>query len=85
MNNSDKVYPQVDDVPDNIKKEWLNNVPQSTPQSMKQLKYITPEFFHNWLNDCPVHWERIEDNVDEISIKFFLPLEEENDNSSEGI
>ena len=34
MNNSDKVYPQVDDVPDNIKKEWLNNVPQSTPQSM---------------------------------------------------
>ena len=34
MNNSDKVYPQVDDVPDNIKKEWLNNVPQSTPQSL---------------------------------------------------
>ena len=34
MNNTDKVYPQVDDVPDNIKKEWLNNVPQSTPQSM---------------------------------------------------
>ena len=34
MNNSDKVYPQVDDVPDNVKKEWLNNVPQSTPQSM---------------------------------------------------
>ena len=29
MNNTDKVYPQVDDVPDNIKKEWLNNVPQS--------------------------------------------------------
>ena len=52
---------------------------------MKQLKYITPEFFHNWLNDCPVHWERIEDNVDEISIKFFLPIEEEIDNSSEGI
>ena len=52
---------------------------------MKQLKYITPEFFHNWLNDCPVKCEWIEDNVDEISIKFFLPLEEENDNSSEGI
>ena len=34
MNNTDKVYPQVDDVPDNVKKEWLNNVPQSTPQSM---------------------------------------------------
>ena len=44
---------------------------------MNNLKYITPEFFHNWLNDCPVHWERIEDNVDEISIKFFLPIEEE--------
>ena len=29
MNNSDKVYPQVDDIPDNIKKEWLNNAPQS--------------------------------------------------------
>ena len=48
---------------------------------MKQLKYITPEFFHNWLNDCPVKWERIEDNVDEISIKFFLPIEEEYDNN----
>ena len=22
-NNTDKVYPEVDDVPDNIKKEWL--------------------------------------------------------------
>ena len=52
---------------------------------MNNLKYITPEFFDNWLNDFPVHWERIEDNVDEISIKFFLPIEEEIDNSSEGI
>ena len=48
---------------------------------MKQLKYITPQFFHYWLNDCPVKWERIEDNVDEISIKFFLPIEEEYDNN----
>ena len=24
-NKTDKVYPQVDDVPDNIKKEWLYN------------------------------------------------------------
>ena len=24
-NNTDKVYPEVDDVPDNIKKEWLYN------------------------------------------------------------
>jgi len=52
---------------------------------MNNLKYITPEFFHNWLNDCPVKWERIEDNVDEISIKFFLPLEEENDNEIDKI
>ena len=44
---------------------------------MNNLKYITPEFFHNWLNDCPVKWERIEDNVDEISIKFYLPIVEE--------
>ena len=29
MNNSQKIYPQVDDVPDNVKKEWLNNAPQS--------------------------------------------------------
>ena len=33
MNNSDKVYPQVDDVPDNIKKEWLNNAPESLSQN----------------------------------------------------
>ena len=33
MNNSDKVYPQVDDIPDNIKKEWLNNAPQSLSQN----------------------------------------------------
>ena len=24
-NNTDKVYPEVDDLPDNIKKEWLYN------------------------------------------------------------
>ena len=24
-NNTGKVYPEVDDVPDNIKKEWLNH------------------------------------------------------------
>ena len=52
---------------------------------MNKLKYITPEFFHQWLNDCPVKWERIEDDITTVSIKFFLPLEEENDNSSEGI
>ena len=34
MNNSDKVYPQVDDIPDNIKKEWLNNAPQSVTVSI---------------------------------------------------
>ena len=25
VTNSDKVYPEVDDVPDNIKKDWLYN------------------------------------------------------------
>ena len=44
---------------------------------MKQLKYITPEFFHNWLNDCPVKWERIEDDILTQTIKFTLPIEEE--------
>ena len=43
MNNTDKVYPQVDDVPDNVKKEWLNNVPQSSYTK-----------FQEWQNDCPV-------------------------------
>ena len=49
---------------------------------MKQLKYITPQFFHNWLNDCPVKWERIEDDITTVSIKFFLPLEGESNNNS---
>ena len=44
---------------------------------MNNLKYITPQFYHRWLEDCPVKWERIEDNVDEISIKFYLPIEED--------
>ena len=58
---------------------WIvyTNQCKSRGESMNNLKYITPEFFHNWLNDCPVKWERIEDNVDEISIKFYLPIVEE--------
>jgi len=44
---------------------------------MKQLKYITPEFYHRWLNDCPVKWERIEDDILTQTIKFTLPIEEE--------
>ena len=39
MNNSDKVYPQVDDVPDNVKKEWLNNAPQSMNNSTLNVKH----------------------------------------------
>ena len=31
--------------------------------SMKQLKYVTPEFFHK--NDCPVNAKVIEDNIDD--------------------
>ena len=49
---------------------------------MKQLKYITPQFFHYWLNDWPVKWERIGDDITTVSIKFFLPLEGESNNNS---
>ena len=52
---------------------------------MKQLKYITPEFFHNWLNDCPVKWERIGDDITTVSYKFFLPLEGESINNSDKV
>ena len=66
MNNSDKVYPQVDDVPDNIKKEWLNNSPQSTYTK-----------FQEWLADCPTQIEDYKDNVDHVIIRFDLPITEE--------
>ena len=52
---------------------------------MKQLKYITLQFYHQWLEDCPIRWERIEDNVTTQTIKFFLPLEGESNNNSEVI
>ena len=50
---------------------------------MNNLKYITPEFFHYWLNDCPVKWERIGDDITTVSYKFFLPLEGESINNQE--
>ena len=50
---------------------------------MTNLKYITPEFYYRWLEDCPVKWERIEDNVTTQTIKFFLPLEGESNNNKE--
>ena len=50
---------------------------------MNKLKYITPQFYHNWLEDCPIRWERIEDNVTSQTIKFFLPLEGESNNNKE--
>ena len=49
---------------------------------MNNLKYITPQFFHYWLNDCPVKWERIGDDITTVSYKFFLPLEGESNNNS---
>ena len=52
---------------------------------MNKLKYITPQFFHYWLNDCPVKWERIGDDITTVSYKFFLPLEGESNNNSEVI
>ena len=66
MNNTDKVYPQVDDVPDNVKKEWLNNVPQSTYTK-----------FQEWLNDCPVKILDYQDFTDQFQITFEVELEEE--------
>jgi len=44
---------------------------------MKQLKYITPEFFHHWLNDCPVKWIKESDNITTVTITFQLPIEED--------
>ena len=44
---------------------------------MNNLKYITPQFYHQWLEDCPIKWERIEDDITTQTIKFYLPLEEE--------
>ena len=44
---------------------------------MTNLKYITPEFYHRWLEDCPVKWERIDDDIFTQTIKFTLPIEEE--------
>ena len=67
MNNTDKVYPQVDDVPDNIKKEWLYNAPQSTYTK-----------FQDWLNDCPVQIESYQDNVDSVYIRFDVETTEVN-------
>ena len=52
---------------------------------MNNLKYITPQFFHYWLNDCPVKWERIGDDITTVSYKFFLPLEGESNNNKEEI
>ena len=45
---------------------------------MKQLKYTTPEFYHNWLNDCLVKWIKQEDNILTQTITFHLPLEDTN-------
>ena len=46
---------------------------------MKQLKYITPQFYHQWLNDCPIKWIKQEDNITSQTITFYLPLEDKND------
>ncbi len=43
---------------------------------MNSLKYITPQFFHYWLNDCPVKWIKEKDNITTVTITFQLPIEE---------
>ena len=50
---------------------------------MNNLKYITPQFYHQWLEDCPVKWIKQEDNITTQTIKFFLPLEGESINNQE--
>ena len=50
---------------------------KSRGESMNKLKYITPQFYHQWLVDCPVKWERIEDDILTQTIKFTLPIEED--------
>jgi len=44
---------------------------------MTNLKYITPQFFHYWLNDCPVKWIKEKDNITTVTITFQLPIEED--------
>ena len=35
------------------------------------------ERFQDWLNECPVEWFRMNDNVDSVEYRFILPVEEE--------
>ena len=67
MNNTDKVYPQVDDVPDNVKKEWLNNVPQSTPQSMINTTQTTTYNLSLTGDEFDVLYDVIDETIDQIS------------------
>jgi len=67
MNNSDKVYPQVDDVPDNVKKEWLNYVPQSTPQTMINTSQTTTYNLSLTAEQFDVLYDVIDETIDQIS------------------
>lgn len=35
------------------------------------------ERFYDWLNECPVEWFRMNDNVDSVEYRFILPVVEE--------
>ncbi len=35
------------------------------------------ERFYDWLNECPVEWFRLSDNVDSVEYRFVLPVVEE--------
>ena len=67
MNNTDKVYPQVDDVPDNVKKEWLNYVPQSTPQTMINTSQTTTYNLSITGEQFDVLYDVIDETIDQIS------------------
>jgi hypothetical protein len=45
---------------------------------MNELKYITQQDYHWWLNDCPIKWIKDEDNITTQTITFHLPLEDTN-------
>ena len=52
---------------------------KSRGESMNELKYITQQDYHWWLNDCPIKWIKQEDNITSQTITFYLPLEDKND------
>ena len=68
---------------DELQSYHAQQIKEYRNESMNQLKYITPQFYHQWLEDCPIKWERIGDDITTQTIKFYLPLEGESNNNKE--